>query len=857
MSLPSTYEEYQNLSVSEKEVLVRLHAAKRLLGWVNHEASIYSLNPFTQAVVSKIEEDGTALDAAESLEALEPGQYFHDRNNQTLYIETLESAHPNSVFLALTFPLFFSKGGRKLPHDLDSGFDVFWEPLVKDTSEFGVGVDHVNQIGEAIEGAGSITLLNNQEFWAPKFEKLYFENQDARIYSWSPVLLADEAKLIYRGKVIGKQYSDDEVKFQLNDQLASLRAEVSMLTVGEIEGAKVPPRVRDSRQRLVYGQVRGHRPTNIDQVIPDEGYLLDGTLAMTAGSNTVSGTGTSFLSDLSPGDQLRIDGVTDAVTIESIASDDSLELSEEAERNLSNATYRVIPDLPKRYTNRSWVVAGHALREPTTTVTSAASSSVFSVADTRDFDRDATITVGVESAVIRRMVPGNRIRLQTNLLAPPDIGTVVKRLPLINVRLNQRLLQGVRDYTVDAENGRLTLDPLAEFNVAPVKTLNGTLSFSAESRTVTGTDTQFTKQLTSNCWIKLRTQSDWVEVLQIESDTSLAVRVAPGYTGSGAGHYKDPDVYEEGRSVLTCDVMGATDDGTTSGNWLKTGPQIVEDLLKRAGLSDDIDEDSFARAANIAHYRVQLVIPERYNDTKVPIYRQSINLVNQSVFGELVQTPDFKLSYRVLSPGRSVGDAKQFLAVDCLKWAIRSNVDKIVSEVKLRYLKKEYDFQSLESSSQYVEHRNKNAEYLAKTGKVFDQDTLLIDETAAQIMAERWAFLFSMAMSVIRIETKLQAARMTVGDLVDLHHPRLFERLASQAKRKTGAVTSAKKSGSRSVIEFEDLANAFSRCAIITENDHPPWDDSTDTERLFGGHITDSYGMQDNDPDTAGLNLIW
>jgi hypothetical protein len=69
-------------------------------------------------------------------------------------------------------------------------------------------------------------------------------------------------------------------------------------------------------------------------------------------------------------------------------------------------------------------------------------------------------------------------------------------------------------------------------------------------------------------------------------------------------------------------------------------------------------------------------------------------------------------------------------------------------------------------------------------------------------------------------------------------------------------VESIKKSGTGVAIQAVDLSAAFNRVANITDNP-TVWSESDTDTRLYGGYITDVYGMQDNDSNTFGLNLLW
>lgn len=847
----SSYSEFQNLPASEKIVMAVFEARKRLMGWVLESGSVYKLTSFSADRIVSIEDSGTAYTRASST-SLSAGEFYHDRDNGILYLRASDSSNPNSRFLVLIENLYFSNVGISAPYDHGtwSGYEVYWRDGLDDTSEFGVETDSENQLGEAIEGKGSISFKNDQPYWKQVFAKKSFFNSNIAIYSWNRDIALSESKILFKGKIHGQSYTETDIKFNIRDQLTTLRASVELDRISDISGAKVNPKAENQYQRRVYGQVLGHMPTSIDQVDAEAGYALSGTLSVSAGSRTLTGSGTSFLTDLSPEDELVVVGSDVELTVATIESDTSLTLSEEASKTISSGSYGVKPDLPKLYTNRNWVIAGHAIREPSTTVASAESTSEITVVNATDFEEDSEILVGSEISRVRRVV-GNRIRLDFNLTTIPSVGTTVKRLTVTNVRIKDRKLVFNRDYTYNASTGRMTLDQNAEFNVALTRVLrNGTVSFSSGSRTVTGVNTSFTSFLNSNSWVRARNQSTWYQVLQVISDTELELRENSAYTESNdVCLFRTPEVYDEEETPLSLDTLGYVDG---SGVWLNRVPQIVEHLLEEAGLSADIDTDSFDTANDLVYQRVGYVIPQKRDDTKTTTYRKAIADLNRSVFGTLIQNPDFKFEYRPIRPNRSEAESSRFDEADCLSWAVRSQLDRIAKTVELTYLPKEHDWKSEEESEALVTYENKAAKYLAKGTKTYEHESFLVNASDANTLAQRLAFLFSVAYTTISIETKLQAARLKVSSVVDFNHKSLFD-----PQRKIASVKGASKTGFGSEIQVEDLADTLTQCGTITPSGANNWDSSSVAERLFHGFVTDQYGMQENDPDTFGVSRIW
>ncbi len=855
MSGIQVYSDYQGLSKSEKIGLVVLEASKRLMGWVADVGSIYKLTSVDFSVIVSLEDSGVGYAAAASYAALSASTYFLDRNAKTLYVWAAGGVNPNSLFIGLIYRLFFSNvGGVYQPNDLSTGFAVEWVPLLSASSSFGVSLDTHYQLGVAIEGSGSVSFFNDQTFWANRYDKVYFENQRVFIYSWNRALPITEAKIIYRGRIESKQFDETMVTFNLKDFLNELRAPVPLSLISAVAGVRAPSNILAAKQRLLYGYVYGNRPTNIDQVLTS--YPLTGTIALTNGSLSIVGTGTTFLNDLSPNDELFFGTYAKAFVVKDVTDDLNATLTQAFDSlTVSGQAYSIRPKLPKNYMNRKFIIAGHALREPVTTVTAADSLSEVTVASMQDIQAGDALVVGAENTTVKRITPV-KIQFTTTLLNVPAIGATVTRPAISQVQIGNRTLVLNRDYTYSAAFGTLTLTKTAEFNVAPIQAISGTLTFTSGSRTVTGSGTFFKAELVPGSWLLGNGQSVWVQVLAVDSDTSLRVRVAATYTQTDIAYAKNPEYYNEGKTVLSCDVLGVTIDGTTTGNMIVKAPQVVKDLLIRAGLSSSISASTFTTAESTSEHRVSLVIPAVFSDSKVPTLRDSITAINQSVFGSLIQGRDFLLEYTIFDPEKPASMSTLHEG-DILSFKIDSKSDNMAKKINVNYKKKEYDPIAGGPIYSTATATSDAAQYLAKTIKETTIEAALSDDSSATIFAARYAMISEIASSVVKFQTKLQGARLQVNDRVEIRHRKFYTRLGSTSTHKIAAVQSASKSISDSDIELDDLANAFSRVACITATGALDYSQASENDKSVNGYITDTYGMQSNDPNSVGVNLQW
>ncbi len=847
------YSDYQSKPSSEKITLAILSASKRLMGWALHSGSIYKVTGVSFAVIASLEDSGTAYTEVTSLGAVIASKFYLDRSAQTLYLRTTGSDNPNSRFLVVTFNLYLANMPVVLPHDLATGFDVPWEPLIKATSEFGVGIDTIAQTSEAIEGSGSLSINNDFDFWPENFDKLSFENQRCLLYSYHRDLDPDQAQLLYRGKVEQKSYSKDTITFQLKDQFAELRAPIGLVTIGSL-GARSGDDQALYKQRMILGRVFGIVPTNIDRVL--EGYPLTGTLSVNYNSLNVTGSGTLFLTEVSPDDQLILNGET--YTVATVTSNTALTLTTEylGNVNLVAQTISIVPDRPKRYMNRVFKVAGHALREPQTTIAAGSTIERLWVEDTTDIYAGDVVYVGNlgsgETVTIESVLTPNFLNLATTLATVPTIGTAVRRPAVQNVRIDSVRLTYERDYTFDATTAILTLTDTAEGNAAPVFQLNSSITLTNGSRVVSGTGLK--NFLKPGYMLGVYGNAAYFEILSVDSDTQVTLRTAPAFTATATGRYK-PLIFDESENVLTLDALGRTDNGTTLGALIKTAPSLTKLLIEDAGLGTSVDTLSFTDAEDIAYQHLGIIIPDQYSDATTPVYRDVINKLNKSVFGAIIQTRDFQLAYQVLRPNKTTS-ATLFNEADIITFSLNSTAEKVVKDCILKYQPREHDYRTNDASTQFVEKTSTSATYLIKTDRSRTFTTYLAEVGDATVMVARWSFLLSNASGRLNFTTKLQGASLEVGNIIEIENRKFFKRFGGSGKRKLLLVESVTRSGSAVKVEATDLSNAFNRVACINSFTSG-YASASEDERLYGGYITDAYGLINNDPDTFSTNLIW
>ncbi len=515
----NTYTDFQNSASSEKVTLAIVDGSKRLIAFSLHSGSIYKLTSFDVAVVTSIEVSGVALASVASLASVAAGTYYNDRENATLYLWLSDSANPNAAFVVLTSKYFFSNRPTTLPWDLNTGFDVYFEPMIKTTSAFGVELDIVNEATSAIEGSGSLTFFNDSAFWPANYDKIFFENQSCSIYSWNSNLEATEAKLLFKGFVESKSYSSEEVSLSLKDLLFQIRSTIGLSNIQDL-GLRNDPALNTAKQRLIYGKVQGHRPVNLDKLL-NTSYPITGTISVFFNETSLVGTSTIFKTELSANDKLIIEGIQ--YTIASISSDTTLELTRPyATVTIGNIGVEVVPATNKNYINREWLLAGHALSQPEPTIEHGSTTSRLVLSSTQDLYDGDDIYIGEigsgELVRIDEVINDTIITLaqSTEVIYPAD--TPIHRPCVQNVRMNDLELVYLEDYTLDPNAGRLTLTESAEENRAALLESTERVTVTSGNDYFTGSGTKFTGYIKPGYKVRPQSTDTFYKVLAVEDE---------------------------------------------------------------------------------------------------------------------------------------------------------------------------------------------------------------------------------------------------------------------------------------------------------------------------------------------------
>lgn len=835
--MSNTYSDFQSKTRSSKIVLCHIEPEQRLSVFELDSGSIYKKSvPY---VVVAVKEGLSALSEA-SNSSLSSGEWFYNHLNGELFLNTSDDLDPKTKTIIVTYRLFFSNRPIDLPYDLNSGFDAHYEGRIKTNSPINKQLDE-EQIGVVLETSTNVSLENTDGYFDDIYDKLVFENKTIKIWSFSEIIPLAEKQKLFDGIIQNKNFSDTQVRFSCKDFTYSLREPIASVNFTASDG-NVPERLLNTPKRRLFGQFRQLDCAPVDAIL--DGFSVTGTITALSSGLTVTGTGTSFLDEISPEDQLIFETTNSTLRlgVKSVESDTSLTLSSEPDQSIVNGSVICKPKRPYRGVNRKWNIAGHKLRSPSVTVVNGIEPNRFTVTSTIDIFANDLILVNGEQAFVRR-ISGSQITLSANLQGgTPSNGDSVLKFPVSKVFVNGAEFFYSRDWLLDntTNNCNLEFETDAEFNAAPIIDIPFDLTFTNGSREITVSGVDMKAELQTRDWIRSDdiTHATWYEVLSVvyDNDTTVStITIRTAYAGSTTttnAEKKLPDLISE-ESVITVNCIGQE----RSGAWVKTASDAVKDLLQNdAGLTS-LNTSSFVSSDEAAPFTLSYAIPRRLGGSTKPI-KDVISDINKSVFGSLTVDNDFNLKYEVLSPEKPES-LEVLMDDDIISKTVSSNSrNEIVRDVSAKYsfftdrINGEEAFSLYEYTNEFVENFNTSRARL-------NLELFLFELSAAETIAQRYAFFNSLSQSVISIKGKLNLALYNLNDKVFIELDRLYKRFGSNSRKKIGIVNKITNDGNDVTLQINDLGASFQRVGAIAPNTAPDFTSSTDSQIIKNGYIVD------------------
>lgn len=826
---------------SEKITLVTCEAVQR--------AKLFTLNGsdyerIVDHFVVGVRDSSTSLTKSTTL-PLSLNQWHFNPKNKKLTINV--GANPKTKNISLTYRFFFSNAPINLPYDLLSGEVVEWEPYITSIGQIGQQLDDQNT-GIVLESSSSITLINSDKRFDSTFDTLIWENQEIKFYSWFPTIPISEKVQLFSGVIESKAFSESQVVFKVKDFVFKLKNQVNLGVFTNLDGTFLPS-ILSTPKRRIYGRVDKLKCISMEAIL--DGYLITGTITGALTDLTVTGTGTAFLDEVSPGDDVfvQVNGLDYKLGIETVDSDTQLTLSKELEVSFSASTIKVKPSRPWRKKNRKWHIAGHKLRAPSVEILIVQSSNTFLVADVGDFEAGDEVVINNIQSRVRR-ISGNKIITSTNIVPVPVAGDLIYKRPIRAVYKDSTLYSYARDYLeTNSTEAFVTLDYLAEFNVAEQRKTGVSLVFTNGSRTITTSSTIDLRTIVdTRDWIRSTsaTRSTWHEILYVTQQT-IVLRTPLSFSGgpyTEEAYYKNIDPIDE-NSLITVDCLGME----RSGVWIKTASDAVRDLVINDAGFLSVNETTFAKAKADCGHTVSIFLPEQIGSSS-PLVRDVITKINDSVFGSLYGDSSQNISYSILNSTKpEVSDIIR--DDDILSWTVDTN-QKIANKVIVNYRPFVDVYNGEDAFKTYI-FDSTFVDELIGIQNTIEKTIYLYDDESATVMAQRIALFNSLSVSSVKIKSKMNLSQVLVNDKIFLSLDRLCDRYAGMDQRKIGCVTGVKKDGFGTEISVTDLGNIYNRVPSIAPNTSTSYTTSNADDKIRWGYVLDNDVLTPDPTTEEGL----
>lgn len=501
---------------SEKNTLVQIEATTRLINWNLVSGGLYnrSVDQFTVRIADCVDE----LTQVGSIVDVVPGTWFYDTKSGEISINLLDDSDPNLTDIVATYRFFYSDTTMTASYNMtNEGVHVLYDSRLASAPGYNHKIGYEQNLTSVV-GQGSLKLHNQDGALDDIFDRYYFENQSVKVYSWNRELDFSEAQIIYRGRVTNKSFNSEQITFTVKDPMYDLNQPVPT-GVYEDGVDDVSSSLFGKSKRWIYGRVDGLRVESLDKI--ENGYLIAGTATVEQDTNIIIGTGTSFLTDLSIGDELTLND--EKYTIDSIFSDTQATINSILKLAINNLEIFVKPKLPPVSRNRNYQVSSHAISESQTEITEVIQLNRVRVVDNSSYFAGDIIELGNsgERIGIKSIGQNGLIVFQQSAVNVPVVGELLNRVAIQNVYIGtERILED--DFVVN--NGPdgcfIVIDTDAEENIADVisTAIQGTFITNSRVVQVTGDEDRIKEVIEPNVLIRSTdiTSTEFQRVLGVQ-----------------------------------------------------------------------------------------------------------------------------------------------------------------------------------------------------------------------------------------------------------------------------------------------------------------------------------------------------
>lgn len=352
-----------------------------------------------------------------------------------------------------------------------------------------------------------------------------------------------------------------------------------------------------------------------------------------------------------------------------------------------------------------------------------------------------------------------------------------------------------------------------------------------------------------------QSSTSYVEILSVD-ERSLTLRLP--YTGTSQlnkMNYKNVEYIQDDTPVYV-NCYGKTKDGLSSGDFIKTAPEVVFDLLTQSGLGSRIDTASFDIAVERSPYTVSLSLPLSKVDASAPVVKDIINIINQSTLGSLHITNGLDLGYDILD-AHTDETLREITDSDIISWTVSDDAFDLSSSTISNYRFSDYDPNTNASSNKQITFTSDFVNNYVGSTVTKENNTYMYEESDVEEITQRDQFINSLSTSTIKVKGSITLSKYTIGERVLLNFNGLYRSYGSNdSVLRIGIISSINNTGEKVDLEIMDLGSLYNRAARIVDDTGADYATSTDTQKTVQSYITEDNSIVNDDEDTAGTNLI-
>ena len=587
------------------------------------------------------------------------------------------------------------------------------------------------------------------------------------------------------------------------------------------------------------------------------------------GNNPVLGTGTRFLTELTPDDILHIGD--NEYRVDDIFSDTSLGLVEKSSSEINGDSLEASIETPFNEYNRTYHISDNALKESETIFVTGYTTTSFKVLSTDDLFSGDIIranTSPVQEREILRVVNSENI-VEINEAwgtTPTPAVTVISKPAVQNLYILRKKVP-FETYTVtnnSVDGCFISLPETFEKDLVPDIAIHNKTEYSiadyeikyyySNSRRITVSNDQLEiKDVSPRDYVRLGEEGQWQEVLDVR-ENYLRVRdreINRAYRGPM--FIRRTNILNDD-TVVSADVYGETEDGTTSGEWIRTSSQLFKVLLTESGYGDLLDDNSFQIAEDSEYSKLSVLTPSTPSKDGETI-KKLITRINESVNGVMTVTDELLLKYYIFDGALDFDNMTEIYEHDVIKWSETIASPNLYSAISTKYNFKDVDYLTESSTSSVYEFENEFVSKYVGIDNTKNAEHFIYDDIDVLSTTQRQAFLSTQSPSVFKISSDLRFNELEIGSIVVLKFLNI-KISDSHSTDKICVVTSVSKKDDKIDLIVSDLGNLYSRRAVITPDNVDSYTTSSEDERVLYSYITDDNGTLDDDEDTFGGNLI-